>query len=275
MRGFDGGRAVAVEKALERGAETIQIFASNPRQWRLPSTSVEADHDLREQMASCDVSPLFLHAPYLVNLASPSDETRERSFRTLEWTMERAAELGACGVVVHAGQRAGGPRPPGLAAVVTAVSDLLESAPAGPRLVLELTAGAEGAVANRLPEAGELLDACHGHPRLGLCLDTCHLHAAGVDLRGEQEVEAFVKEVESEVGLDRLALLHANDSPYPLGARRDRHWHIGEGAIGREGFRALVRHPGLREVPVICETPGKLQEDRRNIATLKALRGSG
>ncbi|MDQ4148594.1 MAG: deoxyribonuclease IV [Actinomycetota bacterium] len=273
VRGFDKGRPVAVSKALERGAETIQIFASNPRQWRLPPTSSEADSDLRQQMESHDVAPLFLHAPYLVNLASPIRQTREQSIRTLEWTMRRGAELGARGVVVHAGQCAGGDRAATLPAVASALSGLVDSAPAGPQLLLELTAGAEGAVANRLPEAGELLDACDRHPRLGLCLDTCHLHAAGVDLGGEEQVAALVKEIESEVGLDRVELLHSNDSLHPLGSRRDRHWHIGEGQIGLEGFRALVRHPALRTVPMICETPGELDEDRRNIAALKGLRG--
>ncbi len=274
VRGFEGGRPVAVQRALDRGAETVQVFASNPRQWRTPPTDPEADRILTGEMAANDVRPLYLHAPYLVNLASPTAATREQSRRMVEWTMGRAAQLDAAGVVVHAGQCVGGDRVQALRGASRALCGVLGSEAKGPDLLLELTAGSSGAIASRINEAAEVLDACHGHPRLGICLDTCHLHAAGVDLSQPQGVEDLMGELESTVGIERLGLVHTNDSKYQLNAHRDRHWHIGQGEIGLAGFRALVRHPALSGIPMICETPGKLEEDKRNLQTLKDLRAS-
>jgi deoxyribonuclease IV len=271
VRGFDSGKPVAVERARERGAETIQIFASNPRQWRLPAIKPEADEELRRQMAEDDVSPLFLHAPYLVNLASPAPATAEASFRTVEWTLMRGAALGAAGVVVHAGQCVGGERSAALIQSAKAICRLMDAAPRGPRLLLELTSGGKGAVASRLDDVGELLDACDRHERLGICVDTCHLYAAGYDLAASSGLEELVAGFE-QIGVDRLGLIHTNDSRDPLGSRRDRHWHVGEGEIGVEGFRMLVSHPAFERFPLICETPGDVEEDRRNIGLLKRLR---
>lgn len=270
VRGFDSGRPVAVDRALERGAETIQIFASNPRQWRLPRVDPDADAQLLKEMAEHDVGPLFLHAPYLVNLASPADATREASMRTLEWTLRRAAELQAAGVVVHAGQTVGAPREAALRQVAKAICALLDS-PTGPPLLLELTAGSKGAIASRLCHARDVLDTCGGHPRLALCLDTCHLFAAGYDLRQAGGVEELACQLAS-IGLDRLGLIHANDSRDGLGSGRDRHWHLGKGSIGAEGFRHLLRRPEVSNIPLICETPGQVEEDRLNIAWLKEVR---
>jgi deoxyribonuclease IV len=275
VRGFEAGRPVAVLRALERGAETIQIFASNPRQWRVPTTDSDADRSFADEMIANDVGPLHLHAPYLVNLASPTAATRDRSRRMVEWTMGRAVDLGAAGVVVHAGQCVGGERLEALRGVSRSLAELLGSESEGPRLLLELTAGSRGAIASRVSEAAEVLDACDGHPRLQICLDTCHLHAAGVDLSGKQGVDDLIGELESAVGIGRLGLVHTNDSKHPLNSRRDHHWHIGQGQIGLDGFGALVGHPALGSVPMICETPGKLVEDRRNLATLKGLRRDG
>lgn len=271
VRGFERGRPVAAELALERGAETIQIFASNPRAWHLTAPDPDADRELARQLNEHDVRPLFLHAPYVVNLASPSAEFRRRSERALAWTLARAVSLEAPGVVVHAGSAGTRSRTRTLKGLSAAITRLLGDA-SGPRLVFELTAGGRGAVACNFTETAELLEAAGGHPRVAICIDTCHLHAAGYDIASEQGVGSTVEELSSMVGIDRLALVHANDSRDPRGSRRDRHWHVGRGKIGRAGFQALMQHPQLREVPVICETPGVLADDRRNIGLLKRLR---
>jgi len=272
VRGFDAGRPVAAAKALERGAEAVQIFTSNPRQWRVPPVDHAADAELKAQLAEAGLGPAFIHAPYLINLASPTEATRDASCRTVEWTMKRAGALGVEGVVVHAGHCVGRDRCDALDCSAELISNLLGSAPAGPRLLLELTSGAKGAVASLLPQAAELLDKCGPHPNLGICLDTCHLHAAGYDLSGPEGVERLLAEVEEQVGLERLGLIHSNDSRDPRDSRRDRHWHVGQGQIGLEGFRALVAHPALANTPFVCETPGKVEDDRANVAVLKALR---
>lgn len=272
VRGFEAGRPVAVQRALERGAECIQIFASNPRMWRLPATNAEADRELRGEMRVHDVRPLFIHLPYLVNLASPTRSTRERSRRCIEWSMERAEALGAAGVVVHAGSAMGERRAAALRRQVRPILGVLGEGGRGPRYLVELTAGGRGAVASRFEEAAELLDACDGHARLGICIDTCHLHAAGYELSTAPAVAEVVERLASQVGLGRLGLIHANDSRDSRDSRRDRHWHVGEGHIGLAGFRALLGHPLLQAAPIVCETPGDLADDRRNLARLRRMR---
>lgn len=272
VRGFDAGRPVAAARATERGAEAVQIFASNPRQWRVPPLDAATDAEFKAQLAEAGLGPTFIHAPYLINLASPTEATRDASCRNVEWTMKRAAALGVEGVIVHAGHCVGRDRAEALDCSAELICNLLRSAPAGPRLLLELTSGAKGAVASLMPQAAELLDKCGPHPNLGICLDTCHLHAAGYDLSGPEGVDRLLTEVEEQVGLDRLGLIHSNDSRDPRDSRRDRHWHVGQGRIGLEGFRALVAHPALANTPFICETPGEVEDDRANVAVLKALR---
>lgn len=271
VRGFEAGQPVAVQWALQRRAETIQIFASNPRQWRVPAVNPQTDIRLREQMAEHDIGPLFIHSPYLVNLASPTPATAQASCRTVKWTLERAAALDVAGVVVHAGHCVGGERSRALQQSAEALCRLLDEAPAGPKILTELTAGAKGAVASRLPQLQQLLEVCGGHERLGVCLDTCHMWAAGYDLKDPDAVEELVAELK-EVGLHRLELIHTNDSKDPLDSRRDRHEHIGSGQIGIEGFVNLMEHPALAGVPLICETPGQALDDRRNVTALKRLR---
>lgn len=272
VRGFEAGEAVAVDRALERGAEVMQIFAASPRMWKLARVHPDADLDLRREMRLHGVKPLFIHAPYLINLASPRSATRDLSLKTLQWNLQRAADLAAVGVVVHAGAAVGQPHPRALKNVATSIEKVLGSAMKGPRLLVELTAGGGSPVACNFEQAEQLLDACSGHPRLSFCIDTCHLHAAGYDVATAEGVDQLVREIRSTVGLRRIGLIHANDSRDPRGSHRDRHWHIGQGYIGIKGFQAIVNHPRLQKVPLICETPGLVKDDRRNIALLKRLR---
>lgn len=272
VRGFRAGKPVAVEEALARGAEVIQVFSSSPRTWRPTALDPAGARILIRAMRASDVRPLFVHAPYLVNLASPTPATRRHSRTAVEAGLEAAALLGAAGLVVHAGTAAGGSRTVALRRQARAILAALGEGLRGPRYLLELTSGAPGHLASRFEEAAQVLDACHGHPRIGLCIDTCHLHAAGYDLSTAAGVAETLERMRTALGRRRLGLVHANDSRDPRGSRRDRHWHVGEGAVGREGFRALVAHPLLRNVPFVCETPGDLEDDRRNIAVLKAFR---
>ncbi len=157
-------------------------------------------------------------------------------------TLARAAAIGAAGVVVHAGYEMGGGR-----------------------------ASGKGSMAARFEEAAEQLAACDDHPRLAVCLDTCHAHAAGYDLTTPAAATAVLDELVRTVG-DRVPLLHVNDTRDPLGARRDRHWPVGEGEIGDAGFAAVLAHPGLAGAAAVIETPGELPEHARDVARLKRLR---
>lgn len=253
-----------VEAALERGCEAIQVFSSNPRGWAL--TAAEADDlELRELLAEHDLHPVLVHAPYLINVASPDPEVYARSVGSLVGACERARRIGGW-VVVHTGRVSGRPRDEALGRAAAAVGAARKLT--GVRVLLEPTAGGKGAVAATVPEVSELLERIDD-PEVGVCLDTCHVHAAGYDLSDPREAKAFVDEALDALG-PRLVALHANDSRDPAGSGRDRHWHLGEGTIGPDGFRAVLGHPGLRDRTVICETPGEAAEDRDNLARARA-----
>jgi deoxyribonuclease-4 len=267
-----GGLDKAPARAVRQGCETFQVFLGNPRGWAEPPADPTAEARFREEVAALRLGPVFVHAAYLINLASTSELSWERSRALLAATLERAASSGVAGVVVHAGSHMGAGRAWGLARVREALLPLLEKAgDSGPDLLLELTAGTRGALAARFEEMAELLAACDHHPRLKVCMDTAHAHAAGYDLSQAAGAAAALDELSAAIG-DRLALVHANDSAVPLGACRDHHANVGAGTIGADGFAAMLAHPTLAGLPVLVETPGSDDDRAADVALLKSLR---
>jgi deoxyribonuclease-4 len=255
------------------GAEAVQLFVSNPRGWAQPRSTPAADRALGERYAD-DRLPVFVHAPYLVNLASPTAMTRERSASALRHAVTRASLLAAAGVVIHAGAAVDPTRrEAGLASLRELLMPILDTLDSdAPRLLVEPTAGGGAPIAATVDDLAPLFDALESHPRLGVCLDTCHAFAAGHDLAAPGGVRTMLNALVKAVGRGRLGLVHANDSQDPLGSKRDRHAAIGDGTIGEESFAELFRHPATREVAVVVETPGGLEGQARDIATLKTLR---
>jgi deoxyribonuclease IV len=280
-----GGLERAVGNARAVGCESLQVFVANARGWAPPPVDPAADERFRGDLEAAGLGPLFVHAPYLVNFASASPVTRERSRAVVAATLAKAAAIGAAGVVVHAGAALASGRAAGLATTREALLPLADAIPAaqgpaatagpgasaGPDLVLELTAGTRGALAARFEEMAELLAACGHHPRLRVCMDTCHAQAAGYDLGDPAGAAKALDELFTTLG-DRIVLVHANDSRDPVGAGRDRHCPIGTGTIGDQGFAAILAHPGLAALPVITETTGDPDQMAADLSRLKRLR---
>ncbi len=255
------------------GAEAIQLFASNPRGWAIPRPALVADAAFAEACMERRV-PVFIHAPYLVNLASPTLATRTKSVAALRHSIERGSRLGARGVVLHAGAAI---HSANFDSALTETRELLlplldSLADNAPDLLVEPTAGGGAPVAATVADLGPLFAVLGHHPRLGVCLDTCHAYAAGHDLAKPGGVRTTLNALVKTVGRGRLKLIHANDSKDPLGSRRDRHARVGTGTIGTEPFAELFRHPATNSVPVIVETPGGLDEQRHDLTLLKTLR---
>ena len=259
--------------AREVRAEAVQVFASNPRGWATGVPDPEADAAFRRACASARI-PVFVHAPYLVNLGSPSEATVTKSLAALRFALARGADLGARGIVAHAGSAVLGlGRTAAMARVREHLLPLLDALPEdGPRLLVEATAGGGESLASKVEDLGAYLSALDHHPRVGVCLDTCHAYAAGHDLAQPGGTRAVLTALVRAVGRDRLGLVHANDTRDPLGSRRDRHEGIGAGHIGAEPFAELFRHPAMAGVPVIVETPGGAAGHARDVALLKGLR---
>ncbi len=273
-----GGLLRSVEKARSIGAEVLQVFPSNPRQWRRPGYGADELQAYRESLARGGF-PLFVHTIYLINLASPEPALRERSAGALADAWIFGARTGARGVVTHVGSHRGD----GFAAAVGRVAETVGEAearmregvggrPPVPALLLEASAGAAGSVGASPEELGRLLEVLPSG--CGVCLDTAHLFAAGYPVQESEGLDAFLEELERRVGLERLGLVHLNDSATDLGSRRDRHENLGEGKIGSRGLASWLRHPALRVVPVVLETPGFDQQgpDRKNLQRAKRWR---
>jgi deoxyribonuclease-4 len=264
-----GRLARAVEYAEAIGADAFQIFISNPRAWAPPAVSVEAAREFVRRRHDAGIGEVFVHSTYLVNVASPDADFRQRSVELAAAELRAAAAIEADGLVVHAGAGGPGERAHAVRRAADAIRTVAEATD-GPRVLLELTAGATGAVAATVSQAVELLDAVD-HPRVGLCLDTCHLFAAGYPLDRPDRARTPLEELRALGREEALGLVHANDSRDPRGSRRDRHDHPGQGRIGPDGFRAVLADPSVRRCAVLVETRGREPEHRRDVAALRDL----
>ncbi|MFF3556649.1 deoxyribonuclease IV [Streptomyces tsukubensis] len=263
--------------AREIGAEAVQVFVANPRGWAVPDGRPAQDEAFREECAAEGISP-WIHAPYLINFGSHTEETARRSVVSMRHSLRRGREIGARGVVVHTGSATGGrSRETALAQVRELVLPLLDelTEDGDPMLLLEGTAGQGASLCSRVADFGPYFEALEFHPRLGVCLDTCHVYAAGHDLAAPQGMSETLDALVATVGEGRLRLIHANDSKEAGGSRKDRHENIGSGHIGAEPFRELLHHPATEGVPLIIETPGGQEKYAADIALLKELRERG
>ena len=231
------------------GAEAIQVFVSNPRAWSPPLADETEAQALARRAAAAGL-PVFVHAPYLVNLGSGDERTAALSAETVQLTLDRAARIGARGVVVHAGSASGWDRESALRQVADLLLPLLDKlGEDDPALLIEPMAGAGSGLCAQMSDLDPYLGTLGRHPQAGVCLDTCHAFAAGHDLTAPGGVDATLAELALAAGPSRVRLVHANDSGHPCGSRRDRHAAIGAGFIGLEPFRALLHHPLLAAVP--------------------------
>lgn len=277
-----GLRTGALATADELGCEALQIFVGNPRGWALSAGNPAQDRAFRAEIESRGYRA-FIHAPYLVNLGSPTPATYERSAAVVAHNLVRAAEIGAEGVVVHTGSFVTPPSAASGDAEAHHVAALLQVREAllplldtlgedGPWLLLEPTAGQGRSLCAGVEDLAAYLGALDLHPKAGICLDTCHVFAAGAPLDEPGGVAATLERIVEIGGPDRLRLIHANDSMDVRGAFKDRHENIGQGHIGADAFRDLFAHPATAGVPFILETPGSVDPGTPDIPLLKRLR---
>jgi len=268
-----GGISQAVERAVSRGCECIQIFSTSPRAWKHQS-HVDGEMSLfRSGLSQNGISPIVIHAIYLLNLASDQDLLRDRSMAHLAETMKWAGQLGASTVIIHPGHCPADSMKEGLKRASDCITTVLADSPPDVSLSLEMSSGGATAVGTA-EHFREILGLVRDNPRLRFWLDTAHAFGAGYDLREKEGVDRLVEDFRKAVGLERVAGLHANDSKVDCGSLLDRHENIGEGKIGLDGFRHLISHPFLRTLPFIAETPGFDQSgpDKQNLDILKRLR---
>jgi len=269
---ISGGFSKVVEKAQVRGCETIQFFSRNPRGWKYDLLDHEEVSFFRNAAQSSNLSPLFLHLPYLPNIACKGSKFYDRSIDSIVLDLERAEQLGAPYLIIHIGHRMESSEDEAIEAVAWAINQAFDRAKNSIILLLENTAGQGTEIGYEFNQIKRIIERVEKRDRIGICLDVAHAFEAGYDLARGDGVERTLESFDQTIGLKRLHLLHLNDSKTPLGSRKDRHWHIGEGYIGLEGFRYLINHPLLKHLPGIMETPRKdTVEDLRNMEVIRSL----
>ncbi|MGO8988614.1 MAG: deoxyribonuclease IV [bacterium] len=269
-----GGFSKVVERAHARGCETIQFFSRNPRGWNYSPLNKKEMEAFRSSVQSSDLFPIFLHMPYLPNIAAAKSKFYKRSIRSIATDLQRAEQLGAQYLIIHIGHRMESSEDKAIGAVSQGINQAFEKVRNGVMLLMENTAGQGTEIGYTFDQIKKIVEGVQDRQRMGVCLDTAHSFEAGYDLSNRDGIERTLDDFDRTLGLERLHLLHLNDSKTPLGSRKDRHWHIGEGCVGLEGFRYLVNHPSLRHLPGIMETPRKdTVEDLKNMKVIRSLIG--
>jgi deoxyribonuclease-4 len=268
-----GEIASALDAAQRLGCEVVQLFVKSPIQWAaspLSDAAIATFMTARERMG---IRLVIAHAGYLVNLASPRPDVLLQSRKSLLGEMQRCHLLGIPFLVVHAGAHLGIGERRGIQRMKESLHWLFDRLPVLPfpvTLLIENTAGQGTCLGYTLEQMAEIVEDLPKE-KVGVCLDTCHLFVAGYEIRTPESVEELAKTIEGTISWDRFKLLHANDSLHPLGSRIDRHWHIGKGQIGLEGFRSLLSHPRFAQLPVVIETPGTEVQHSENLQRLREL----
>ncbi|MBI4023131.1 deoxyribonuclease IV [Candidatus Berkelbacteria bacterium] len=267
-----GGIPNAIDRIRAIGGDCLQIFISSPRGWQKTTITDEQVAAFRAGVAEHDLTPVYIHALYLANIATSQAELRAKSIDALAHALTTADRIGAAGVIYHTGSKKDQDLSRAMANVVSALREILERSPGTSQLIIEGSAGQQGAVGSPFAELGQMHREV-GSDRVKVCLDTCHMFQAGYDVRTTEAIDRTLAEFDREVGLAQLVVMHANDAKAELGRGLDRHENIGHGAIGKAGFQALLHHPSLRSLPWILEVPGfeGLGPDAENLEILRKL----
>lgn len=271
---ISGGLHLSVGRAVELGCSCFQIFGRNPRSWDAREVR-EADALLfRGERGVAGLYPAVIHTTYLINLSSPDDTIYDRSVELFKSEIRAAETLGVEYIVTHLGSSRGSGRDEAFARVTGALKEVRESRLGEKTLILfENSAGSGDTYGSDLSDIGMVMEGARSFGLdTGLCVDTCHLFAAGYPMASVRDARGLAKRIDGEAGLERLKLIHLNDSKAPASSNVDRHEHIGKGRIGREVLKEIVNLPEFRGLPFILETPKKeASDDVRNLKTVRRM----
>ena len=270
---ISGSLDIAIDNAVERECNAFQIFTRNPRSWFAKDLDPVEVKKFKEklQKSKIDRMATCAHMPYLPNLSSPDDDGYQKSIKSMTQEVERCHKLGIPYLVTHLGSHKGSREENGMRRLVSALNKVAETK-ADVMILLENTAGQKNSVGSDFTQLGEIFSKCKPSKKFGICLDTCHAFVAGYDLRKKEDVVKAIKKFDDAIGLENLKILHLNDSKGELNSNRDRHDHIGLGAIGKEGLGEIVKIMNKNNIPIVLETPiDDIRDDFENISNAKSL----
>lgn len=265
----------AFERAAALGCNTMQFFSRNPQQWRVAPLTPEDAREFSKRKAEYKIEPVFVHIPYLINLASPNPRLYKVSIQAYIEDILEAHAMQADYIVTHMGSHKDTTETGGLKRLTRALKKILASTThTSVGILLENTAGSGSWLGYKFSHQRKVIEGLKDNERVGLCLDTAHAYLAGYNLAAEDGLERLLDEIEKNTGLARLRLIHLNDARGKLGSHLDRHDHIGKGSIGLKGMGRIVNHPRLRDLPFILETPKDSEDaDKINLEVVRSLRG--
>jgi deoxyribonuclease-4 len=261
-----------VQRGVELGCASIQIFNQSPRMWRPTAYGEDDFAAFREALAASPLEAVVIHAVYLLNCGTDDPDLRAKTLASLTHSLRVGDGIGAAGVVLHAGSAKDGDVAQAVARAGAVIAEALAESERCP-LHLEDTAGAGGTLGRSFEELAALLDASGGDGRLGLCLDSCHLYASGYDIRTPEGLSDALEQCDRLIGLERLGSLHVNDSAVGLGSNRDRHAKLGEGELGEQGLSVFLSEPRFDGLPCVLET--KIDAEQVALAAKLRRRGKG
>ena len=256
-----GGLHRGVERAHAFGCNTLQIFSHNPRGWAIRQISREERSLFQSLRGAFNITPVYIHTSYLINIASSDRVLQKKSIDLLALEMDRADTLGADYVVLHPGSASGEDRDVSIRRAIHALNTVAMMGRWKTGLLIENTAGEKGDLSSTISDLSQIIHEVHGSLIAGVCIDTCHTFAAGYDMRTDEGIERIVYEIKRYVSYRSVKLIHLNDSKGDIGSGIDRHEHIGLGKIGFMGLKQFVNSKPFRDVPVILETPKKRESD--------------
>ena len=259
----------AVDRAVEKGCNVMQMFSRNPRGWRSGKLDLGTIESFRAKVRRSGIWPVFIHTPYLLNVASPKEDVYRKSIGVLKDELRRAEELNVPYVVTHLGSHLGHGKKSGFKKIVDAVNESFSAVENDVVLLLENTAGTRNSMGSSFEDIEYIASRIEDRTRVGICFDTCHAFAAGYDLVSRGAIEHTLQRFDEVIGLEELKLVHLNDSKGSLGSRIDRHEHIGMGKIGEKGFKNILKSK-LGQLPLILETP--IDKRRSDVGNLRKVR---
>jgi deoxyribonuclease-4 len=267
-----GGLANAIKKGKEIGAEALQIFVSAPQSYRVNHYSDEDIYDFKKAFVENNFRSLFFHGIYLINLASENEFLYQNSISSLIHYLQMGEKLGAIGTIFHTGSYGSEKTREKERKVIKGIKEILDQTPANQFLIIENNAGGGGRIGVTIEELYRIHKEVN-NDRLKFCIDTQHLFASGVDVSNYKIFNEWINKFNEKIGLGHIICIHANDSKTELGSNKDRHENIGEGQIGKKGFKNILRQSLLQDIPFVLEVPGENRKgpDKKNIATLRSL----
>jgi len=264
----------AFDRAQDLGCNTMQIFSRNPQRWREKFLETQDIKEFRQREDKSKIKPVFIHIPYLINLASPNPRLYEASIEAYNEDILEAQELKADYIVTHMGSHKETSEDAGLKRLTEALNIILEDTKdCNVGILLENTAGSGSWLGYKFSHQKRVLQGLKHKERIGLCVDTAHAYLAGYDISTKAGLDAMLIEIDKLVGINLIKLIHLNDARGKLGSHHDRHDHIGKGSIGLDGIKRIINHPKLRKLPFILETPKDSENaDKINLAIVRGLR---